>query len=149
MASGPECAPRGVALSSRDAEEKDANDLAPERSEGFRFPKSVRITNRSQYLKIYREGRRVRSRRMTLFALPNGLEESRIGITVTRKVGGAVLRNRVKRRFREIFRKHRRELKPPLDIVVNAHVGIAKAQFAEIEKEFVEQFRALTRRRPS
>lgn len=84
---------------------------------------------------------------MTLFALPNGLEESRIGITVTRKVGGAVLRNRVKRWFREIFRNHRAELVPPLDVVVNAHIGIEKARYADLEKEFVEQFHALTRGR--
>ena len=68
---------------------------------------------------------------MTLFGMPNELGGTRIGITVTKKVGGAVLRNRIKRRFREIFRHHRKELLPSMDVVVNAHYGIEAAAYAE------------------
>ena len=56
----------------------------------------------------------------TLFGLPNDLGHCRLGFTVTRKVGGAVRRNRVKRLLREIFRRHRTRLEPPMDLVVNA-----------------------------
>jgi ribonuclease P protein component len=83
---------------------------------------------------------------MTLFGVPNELVGTRIGITVTKKVGGAVLRNRIKRRFREIFRHHRQELLPPMDVVVNAHYGIEAVAYAELEREFVEQAHALARR---
>lgn len=83
---------------------------------------------------------------MTLFGMPNELGGTRIGITVTKKVGGAVLRNRIKRRFREIFRHHRQELLPSMDVVVNAHYGIEAAAYAELEREFVEQAHALARR---
>lgn len=83
---------------------------------------------------------------MTLFGLSNDLGVTRLGITVTKRVGGAVQRNRIKRRFREIFRHHRLELSPSMDLVVNAHQGIEAAAFTELEREFVEQAHALARR---
>ena len=81
-----------------------------------------------------------------LFGLPNGLDHSRVGITVTRKVGGAVRRNRVKRTLREVFRMHRHQLRPPMDLVVNARTTIVSSSFAGLETEFLQSFRRLARR---
>ena len=71
-----------------------------------------------------------------MYALPNGQQASRLGITVTRKVGGAVVRNRIKRRLREIFRRWQ-ELSPSeaLDIVLHARPSAARASFGELERE--------------
>lgn len=59
----------------------------------------------------------------------------RLGLTVPRAVGGAVIRNRIKRRLREVFRLHRAELQPRWDIVLNPRTAVRDAAFAAIERE--------------
>ena len=81
----------------------------------------------------------------TMFGLPNTTDSCRLGITVTRKVGGAVTRNRIKRRFRELFRRHRVEMKPYLDLVINAHKGMVVDDAQGLEDEFVRAFDRLAR----
>ncbi len=110
-----------------------------------RFPRSCRLRARRQFLTVYTDGRRVASTSFTLFALPNAAGTCRLGITVTRKVGGAVTRNRVKRRLREIFRRNRAELAPHLDLVINAHRSIDSRDAEELEAEFLRTFKKLAR----
>jgi ribonuclease P protein component len=81
-----------------------------------------------------------------LFGLPNTHGECRLGITVTRKIGSAVRRNRIKRVLRDIFRRNRSELSPPLDVVVNARPPIVDAESAALEGEFLKTFSRLARR---
>jgi len=111
-----------------------------------RFPRSCRLTTRRQFLTVYAEGRRVASKSFTFFGLPNSAGTCRLGITVTRKVGGAVRRNRIKRRLRDVFRRTRARLAPDLDLVINAHVAIDVSDAAAIEEEFLQTFRRLARR---
>jgi len=87
----------------------------------------------------------VASRSFVLFGLPNSLPGTRLGITVTKKYGGAVERNRAKRVVREIFRRNRAELLPPLDLVVNVRSAIRDEPFSRLEREFVQRFRKLAR----
>jgi ribonuclease P protein component len=102
---------------------------------------------RRQFLEIYAKGRRVSSSSITLFALPGTHECCRLGITVTRKVGGAVVRNRVKRVLRDVFRRHRTELRPGLDLVINAHRSITERTTSEIEQDFLRGVARLQRGR--
>jgi ribonuclease P protein component len=74
------------------------------------------------------------------------LGHCRLGVTVTRKIGGAVLRNRVKRVLRDVFRRHRGELVPALDLVVNARPGIEATRSNSLETEFLACFAELSRR---
>ncbi len=63
-----------------------------------------------------------------------GRSSARLGLTVPRAIGGAVVRNRIKRRFREAFRLHRAEIGPQWDIVVNPRRAALAAPFPEIER---------------
>jgi ribonuclease P protein component len=95
---------------------------------------------------VHEKGRRVSSPWFTLLGLPSPSGSPRIGITVSRKVGGAVARNRIKRIFREIFRYNRPALEPPLDLVVVARPGAADRTMRELEREFLKRFAELARR---
>lgn len=70
----------------------------------------------------------------------NGAGRPRLGITVTRRVGGAVKRNRAKRLIREIFRRHKSELMN-VDIVVNGRSGLPNADFHRLRMEFLTRLR--------
>jgi ribonuclease P protein component len=81
-----------------------------------------------------------------LFGLPSAFEHSRVGITVTRKVGGAVARNRARRVVREVFRRHHRRLSPPIDLVVNVRASLLEQPVAAVEREFLDGFARLAER---
>ena len=84
---------------------------------------------------MYDSGRRASSRLFSLFSKPNKLGYSRLGITVSRKLGKAVRRNWLKRRLREIFRLHQHEVPPGWDIVVNPRHSAVGAAYAQLERE--------------
>jgi ribonuclease P protein component len=95
---------------------------------------------------VYAHGHRARSDSFTLFGLPNRLDRSRLGVTVTRKIGKAVVRNRTKRRLRELFRRNREVLRPRMDLVINAHPTIVGIDYASLELEFLNGLRRLARK---
>lgn len=114
-------------------------------SECSPFPPRLRLTSRRQYQAVYKNGRRTGTMSFTMFGLPNDQGGPRLGITVTRKVGNAVRRNRIKRLFREIFRQNLHQFDGALDLVINAHRGIDTDQFRALESEFLITFRRLAR----
>ena len=107
---------------------------------GERFRPQDRIRKRSEYKVIYDRGQRIPSTSFVLFVMRNGAGRPRLGITVTRRVGGAVQRNRAKRLIREIFRRHRLELSD-VDIVVNGRPGLPGAEYRRLESEFLARLR--------
>jgi ribonuclease P protein component len=106
-----------------------------------RDKQTQRICSGQQFRKIYQEGQRFSSPFFTAFVLPNELETLRFGITVTRKVGNAVVRNRCKRRMRAIFQQlpirpdTAREL-IGLDLVFNVKTELIKADFSNLVEAF-------------
>ena len=98
------------------------------------FPPARRIRHRPEFLKVYEHGERVRARLMTVMALQNTLGYSRLGIAATRKMGGAVVRNRAKRLVRELFRHA--DVPPGLDIVVIPRLDMLDADIRAVESEF-------------
>jgi len=101
----------------------------------FTFPPRVRIRKRREYLRIQRERRARRTRHFIVISVPVATGQTRLGLTVSSKVGGSVRRNRVKRRVREIFRKYRKELQPAQDLLIIARAGADTLSYWEIEAE--------------
>lgn len=107
-----------------------------------RFRKAEHVRRRAEYERIYQEGLKVSGRYMLVFLRRRtDAATPRLGIAATRKIGGAVVRNKAKRRVRELFR----HLKPDVavDIVVVPRRELADAPFTSLEAEF----RALVERR--
>jgi ribonuclease P protein component len=73
------------------------------------FPKALRILRRAEYRQIQDHGRKIHTAHLLLFSAPCDGDQPRLGIVATKKVGNAVVRNRLKRRVREVWRRHRGE----------------------------------------
>lgn len=112
-----------------------------------RFPRSCRLTARRQFQLVYERGRRAASASFVLFGQPNDLGHCRLGLTVTRKVGNAVERNKIKRRMREVFRRHRAQLAPAMDLVLNARAAALTGPTEALEREFLQTFARIAKRR--
>ena len=98
----------------------------------------ARLRARAEFVLVQQGGRRVSGRYMTLIGLPNSLGSDRFGIVASRRVGGAVVRNRAKRRLREIFRREQPEGRGrSLDVVAIARRELVEAPFAAAEADFV------------
>lgn len=93
------------------------------------------LTRKEQFRSVYANGRSWANQEVVLRAIPNGLELSRYGFSVSRHLGKAVIRNKVKRRLREIVRKM--PLKPGWDIVIIARAPAAGVKYADLG-EFVK-----------
>lgn len=106
------------------------------------FRRSDRLLDSRDFRRVLRRGGRRSSRDLVVVQAkrrlnPNDSKDlgdwSRLGITVSRKVGNAVVRNRFKRRIRAWFRAHREELAAPVDLVVIARPPAGKLSLAELD----------------
>ena len=70
----------------------------------LRFGSAVRLHSRREFLAVQEQGRRISGRYLTMLALPNSRGCYRLGIVASKRIGGAVKRNRAKRRLRDLFR---------------------------------------------
>jgi len=82
------------------------------------FPATLRVRKRRDFQRAYDEGYKVVTPEFALFARPNRLEHSRLGVTASRRLGKAVVRNRAKRLVREAYRTHRERMPGGFDFVV-------------------------------
>ena len=102
------------------------------------FARSQRLKQGRDFARARQEGQRVvlgcliaNWRRLPADAT------TRLGVVTSKKIGGAVVRNRARRLMREAFRVHQQELTPPVDLVLVARQSIAGRGLAEVEKDFL------------
>jgi ribonuclease P protein component len=96
----------------------------------------MRLTDSSEFEKVYRQGTAYRGKLFSVHAFPNELETLRLGLSVSKKVGNAVVRNTLRRRLREIFGDVAREADGSVDLVVSARPPAKEARYAELREEF-------------
>jgi ribonuclease P protein component len=95
---------------------------------GQRFPKALRLRVRAEFLRVQEKGMKVSAGPLLGVAQRNGREETRLGLTVSSKVGKAVERVRIRRQLRELFRRRRGELPGGLDLVLIARTSARQAK---------------------
>ncbi|MCC7387727.1 MAG: ribonuclease P protein component [Phycisphaerales bacterium] len=107
------------------------------------FRRRHRLTRATEYQAAYCEGWRKSAGPITIYARPNGLGEHRLGLSVGRRVGGAVVRNRIKRLLREAFRLERAGFPTPggqsFDVVIQVrpHGALGLVDYREILSRLV------------
>lgn len=110
--------------------------------------KEKRLAKRREFLRVYDTGRKLFSRYTVVFFAGNDLPHSRIGITATKKLGKANVRNRLKRWTREVYRRQREPLgidARSLDVVVNVKPNAAEATFREFSDDLARILQRVAR----
>jgi ribonuclease P protein component len=106
--------------------------------DSFSFPKTRRLTRASEYERVKRDGVMRRGKLLMLNVAP--MENSgqwRVGFVTSRRVGGAVVRNRIRRRLREIVRQYQRALRGGFWMVLVARRDAANASYQQLEHEWL------------
>ncbi len=97
--------------------------------------KEQRLRKRKDFTRLFEHGQAFRGKNLDCYVYPNSLDFSRLGIVTSRKVGNAVVRNRIRRLLRECFRMNKALLGPGLDVVFIPRKGFPTS-FTEVEGEF-------------
>ena len=104
----------------------------------FRFPASRRLKLSREFARVRSEGRTVRAGLLSLGVLDLGdTSEFRVGFVTSKRIGGAVVRNRLRRRLREIVRRHQPDLRKGVWLVVVTRPSAARATFDTLEAEWL------------
>ncbi|MBW2033337.1 MAG: ribonuclease P protein component [Deltaproteobacteria bacterium] len=104
----------------------------------FSFFKKKRILNRADFVNLNRSGQRHHTKHFIVILKENGLGITRLGLTVSRKTGNAVKRNRVKRLIREFFRLNDTYFPQGYDIVITAKKDASYLDLRKIKNELGE-----------
>lgn len=109
-----------------------------------RFPKASKLLRHTDFQRVYKQGRRHFAAHMTVFYLRREPGAGpRVGLTVGRVLGGAVQRNRIKRRLREAVRHHLASLALAVDVVINPKKSARVAEFAVLNDEVARAFQVI------
>ena len=98
---------------------------------------TVTMKKNYEFRRLYTKGTSAAAPYLVLYTRKTGKGTSRPGITVSTKVGKAVVRNRVRRRIREIYRLHEHELQRGTQLVIVARTRAAAASYAQLEQSFM------------
>ncbi len=125
-----------------------AADAGPER-QGEGFPKALRLLRRHEFLQVQEGGQKLTADCLLALVKKNGRAYTRLGLTVSSKVGNAVVRVRLRRLLRELFRKRRRQWPAGLDVVLVVRSSAKEVAFTEMARAFDSVTRKLQRQFPA
>jgi len=104
--------------------------------------KKLRLRNRAEFTRVYRHGKSFANRQLVLYWFPKrDVEQFRMGVSVSKKVGNAVVRNRMRRLMKEIVRQHADEIIDHLDLVFIVRKGALDLEYKELEKSVMHVLR--------
>lgn len=109
---------------------------------------TVSLKENRVFRRLYAKGRSAVGPALVLYCRKNGRRENRFGITAGTKLGHAVVRNKVRRRLREIYRLNEDKLLPGYDIVVVARVRAVHSRYADLDRQFLRLAKKLGLLRP-
>jgi ribonuclease P protein component len=110
---------------------------------GNLYPREARLVRRGDFDAVYRAGKRRSSSHFTVFFRANELPQSRFGFSIKKALGGAVVRNRIRRRLREVVRCHRLEIPAGWDIVIHPKSSVARAEFATLTADLLRLLKSV------
>ena len=111
----------------------------------YSFPQAARLLKRPEFVRLSKTGNKIQNRHFIFLYSGSKHGRSRIGITVSRKVGGAVVRNRIKRLVRENFRRMRLVKTGAWDINIIAKKDAANLSFDEVGSSLAELLKGVQR----
>src|SRR5262249_45610908 len=111
------------------------------------FQREARLVRREEFDAVYRAGIRRSSFHFTVFFRANQLPQSRFGFSIKKALGGAVVRNRSRRRVREIVRCQRQEIPAGWDIVIHPKSGVIRAHFGTLSKDLLQLLQSAASRK--
>ncbi len=113
----------------------------PNHEQPLRYRRHLRLSGARQFLAVLRSQVLRHSGPLIVYSIPNQLNHNRLGLTVSRRVGNAVRRNRIKRRLREAFRLHQFDLPVGYDIVVRVkpHEPLTLHAYGELLTDSMRQ----------
>jgi ribonuclease P protein component len=100
-----------------------------------------RLRHPHEFQQVFQHGTKLVGPMFVLYILPTSASHPRLGLSVSKRVGKAVIRNRIKRLLRELFRQHKALLQPACDVVFVARQGAAEASLAEYTRQFLQLLR--------
>ena len=101
----------------------------------MRYTVSLKLNH--VFRRLYSRGKRSATPCLALYSRPNGRQENRLGLTTGAKLGHAVVRNKLRRRLRAIYRIHEGEFRPGFDIVVVCRSASVTASYQRLERDFL------------
>lgn len=111
-----------------------------------KFPRSSRLLKHADFQIVYRQGKKHFSGNVIAFYHQSDRSSGpRVGFTVGKVLGGAVERNRIRRRMRSAVRRHLHELRKPLDLVLHPRKSVLTLKFAQLDSEIGAIFAAVQR----
>ena len=112
----------------------------------FAFPQSLRLKTPAEFKSVYDRKRSVSDGLLVVYAKENDLGRTRVGLSVSKKVGNAVARNRCKRLFREVFRLSQHDLPSGIDLILIPRNVSTEPTVAELSASLVKLARDATRK---
>lgn len=110
------------------------------------FPRDARLLKHADFQAVYQKGKKHFSANMTAFYRESDRPAGpRVGFTVGKVLGGAVARNRIRRRMRAAVRRHLLELARPLDLVLHPRKSTLTLKFVQLDQEIRQVFAAVQR----